>query len=593
MLEDWKNHHDDCSVSVNDAVGATIWAVEMADEEKEDGTTTWEAADMLHTLVSENGLVASSVLNVDLVEEMADKRMSHIDGQAAGGGFVVKDVFPRESRKPGVTPGAKKLGGRVNVSLGIGSMGSEEVDVSISQPFAIEDVTFSKRGGEGTTIFVNEQKMDTIKADVRRNKVGEINALGATGGLHQIKMRVDMPDGTAFVLEGSFTFAKTSSSARVQRNKDTGFSDYAKGGVKKLRFRARHHASRAAASVRKLPQFVRITGHDIRGVEGSAVFGKSRKTNSAVYTLRSFAMHIPSGIEGEKGLPRLDQTRIDASAQAKPVPVDAECLEDVIALADAMADHHDRLKASFIGAQQQPPSAEAVTNIATIRGQLNEAARIHSVLIQHANALHEEETGDRDQDDISVEVHEAVNQAQTMIGLTLRERWGRMRNVRGTRKGLSGKSVDALRNAFISDVVALRNARAVGQVGTQYLQSARILQEEILKRRINLANDAELSGYMRELQTMRSNQRAVRTGKHKVARYERAQETSRQKEALEELKRNGAITRTAGLGDIDKDDPLPPTPSDEADTATTTTTPVPGTPTANQSAIRPMGRRVV
>ena len=580
MLEDWKNHHDDCSVSVNDAVGATIWAVEMADEEKEDGTTTWEAADMLHTLVAENGLVASSVLNVDLVEEMADKRTSHIEGPVVGEGFVVKNVFPRAMKSSGVTAGEKLSGGNVNVQLVVytGSQDGSTAQISIDRDFKISDVSQSKTNGQGTTVFVNDQQLETLKADVRRNVVKELDA----SQQHGVSMHLTLQDGSLYTLTGSFTFGKARSK-RGEKNFRDGAAAYATGAVKNLKWLAKRRATRAASQIRKLPQYVRITGHDGRGVEGSIVFARSRKTGSSVYTLRSFAMHVPHGLsrESAQGIPLIKRV----------VPVDAECLEDVIALADAMADHHDRLKASFIGAQQQPPSAEAVTNIATIRGQLNEAARIHSVLIQHANALHEEETGDRDQDDISVEVHEAVNQAQTMIGLTLRERWGRMRNVRNTREGLSGKSPQKLREAFIMDVVALRDARAVGQVGTQYLQSARILQEEILKRRINLANDAELSGYMRELQTMRSNQRAVRTGKHKVARYERAQETSRQKEALEELKRNGAITRTAGLGDIDKDDPLPPTPSDETDT--TTTTPVPGTPTANQSAIRPMGRRVV
>lgn len=234
MVEDWKNHHEDCAVAIHDIASPATWLVESAEREEEDGSIDWEPSDMVHAKIAGNGLIGATALNVDLVDQMQGKCMTHlIEGHAAGEGFVAKDVFKREVGKPGVTTGEKKSGsGRVHVTFMILSYGSTGPAINIrQQPFALDDVSkgASSNGGEGTTIFVNEQRMATIKSDVTRNTVAEIDAMAAQNGMHKLVMRVDMPDGSIFTLDGDFSFAKGPATARGKKARSEGYAAYAKG----------------------------------------------------------------------------------------------------------------------------------------------------------------------------------------------------------------------------------------------------------------------------------------------------------------------------------------------------------------------------
>lgn len=359
------------------------------------------------------------------------------------------------------------------------------------------------------------------------------------------------------------------------------------GGVKQLRYRARRGASKAAASIRKLPQFVRVTAHDVRGVKGSATFSRSRKSNAAVYVLRTFAMHVPKDLTGETGatpVPDLMMQPRDASSAppaSDETPVNAESLIDVVALMDAIADHHDELQRSFIGAQQQPPSAETTKATASIRTTLNEAARIHRVLTEHANVLREEEDGTREIDDIPVEVNEAINQAQSMIGLNVRERYLKFRNLRSYQKNVSGLSSDQLKEGFLTYIVQLKATRGAGNVGTDLLKVARAMQQEILSgRRPRLVQDPQVLLALQDFNRLRSTDRTAYKNKRDTFKLEKQEQRMANKNALDNRRDLGSGNTRSVLSGIDKDD----------DEKTDEIVPPPATPQGTQSMIK---RRVV
>jgi hypothetical protein len=165
----------------------------------------------------------------------------------------------------------------------------------------------------------------------------------------------------------------------------------------------------------------RVKGQDKNGFTAALIFHRSAAFKSTApgyqkFTLREIQVYIP---EGNNGAEAGSENFPSGIAEPKAAPsggaaagvlskIDAEVLEDVVALIDVLQDEKSSLSNEFIGAQAMGETKE-------IQGELSELTRIVNVLIEHADTLRAEEIGEKALVNISPVVFEAIRQGEEHI----------------------------------------------------------------------------------------------------------------------------------------------------------------------------------
>jgi hypothetical protein len=138
----------------------------------------------------------------------------------------------------------------------------------------------------------------------------------------------------------------------------------------------------------RTPSNFRLKARDADGFMAVLMLNRSASFKSAApgdkkYTLREIQVYIPEGNSGvpanmirfPSGITEPGRIEHDASG-TKMEPIDAEVLEDVVALIDVLQDEKDEMTHVFIGAQQQPSAATSKE----IQAELSELTRVINVL---------------------------------------------------------------------------------------------------------------------------------------------------------------------------------------------------------------------
>lgn len=553
MLSDWKNHFEDCNVCISGGIGAhggVYWAAEVADEATDKANTIeWEPADMLHVRASPDGTLVEGKLNTDLLASMQDRKTVAIEGNVVAGGFKKMSVMKNGDKKSGLPKGVNLRGGDVTMRLTFAKAFGDPAVYQVTYTAPVEHLSDGSRNGEGSTFFVNPSEMARAIATPGNNTT-PLNGMTSNG--YEAIVTVWTPDRSMYQIHGGIRFVREGPKTRFGKKRAEGdFRAYTTSNLARAATRqARRGISRAESAIRKLPQLIRFTGVDQDGVEASIVMARSRKTGAVSYTVRSFGIHIPAGIRPAPS----DETKYLESAYtesiATKIDADPEDLVHILALAEAIANKADETRAEYALARETVGPNSAGAKAAETK--LTKEMRIHSVLMNHANTLRDEETGAVDLSGIPPEVEAAIGDARELIGISLLERWRRARDTMRARSSLSVLNNIQLKNDFLMNVSQLEASRARGDVGTQYLNRARAAREEILSaRRYPLAQDNDIVLAMKTLEGYRSDQSAVRKGKRDIQRFVNKKEKEMARQRLDSMRR----------GDDLGNDPLPETPA--------------------------------
>lgn len=116
-----------------------------------------------------------------------------------------------------------------------------------------------------------------------------------------------------------------------------------------------------------------------------------------------------------------------------------------------------------------------------IQLELNEVARVRSVLENHIATLAAEASGEKEPENISSDVYAAMAKVEELIGIKVEDRFARYRETRQLRKRAKTMSKEQATAAFLQAVSDADAAQANGQVGTQFIQRANIFYERLLQ----------------------------------------------------------------------------------------------------------------
>ncbi len=250
----------------------------------------------------------------------------------------------------------------------------------------------------------------------------------------------------------------------------------------------RRAASKATRTLARQSERVRLIGADINGVQVSLTFHRiptAASSEYSGYTLQSLSIHVPAGVPGEfdtefrhtltahqklsQGNTRNILKDVELG-ESRVEPTEAAQLEQVLALAAVLQDHHEHCRNLFIESQHiaidNPDEAEKA------KRNLDELSRIRNVIDAHADVLRSEEDGLVLPQRISVEVEDAIAKGDELIRISLSERWKRARETRTSRKSASVSTNAKLKEDFLRNVAALETTRAAGGVGSAELKQA-------------------------------------------------------------------------------------------------------------------------
>jgi len=517
---------DGCVTLAQAAPGAVHWAVEaevgQSNGEREEA---WEGLNLVHARVDAEGRVLSWVHNQDLVAGTASKEPFH-----------AKEVPPGDLRTNQVS------GGRARRDHGI----ETRVYISLTAHDHGEDIQFQTLDGT-KSIDLPTHDVVSLSNDggtTIQMKHGELHrALGSDRKVApQGAVVVGLEIGTQrWMLWGSYDLmeAEQSGAAGVVQ-------DVRKGAINLTR-RALGHRHRV----------VRIRGEDQNGVRASLTFRRHSSEEYGVdasYQLESLRIHVPKGggrdnhpwytasqtMEAFRGpdtfargkdRSQLEQTLLktwsedltnlpadlmDAAGKtlettAETVvefePTNAENRIHVAALVTWLADHQQSLSNGFVGAQMHVPPEQAKR----MHAQLNNVARMRSLLDKHAKTLAAEEAGTQVPEDIAPEVITAIVHTEELIGANDLRKWAsRKGEVARARKLAKTMSEDQAVAAFVSALESAEAEQAFGSVGSQWIATAKIYRERVRQ----LGATKRIQEYGDRFQTIEAQEKARRKGKH-------------------------------------------------------------------------------
>jgi len=473
--EHWKNHVKECNICED--MGNATWTVEREYVAEQHGETEdavhWLPDDMVHAKINTvTGEVEGIRINEDLVAEYDQNyKPEHIDAVASFKGKTVvhgSDIN-RVAKGRTINTGEN---GVIKVYIRSGE------DVFVENTILFQATAHHKspikwgKGGGWTFRFDKEYLEQRIRSQVPADGEMYISLIFR---------------GQVYRLWGIYQIRDEITSKKLLR---------------RVYQRTRREYGRGIAWLRGASQKIRVKGQDRRNVQASFLFNRDRasltKTGTELYRISELEFHVPPQTTPDVENVSDDMTYeeikyfLDDQLRAGTGPrkytnarVDAESLEEVSALVDAICDEQDELREAFIEAQTQNPDEAA-----RIQQELNTVGNIHATLVAHMNTLQQEEEGTMEAENIDPTVYAAIANGQELIAGQgfFRRKWGKAKYWKRVKNMSLGEKV----REFIDRVQELKGLRDAGRQGTDVLEKIELLRTGISESKERMDRGSEL-----------------------------------------------------------------------------------------------------
>lgn len=198
----------------------------------------------------------------------------------------------------------------------------------------------------------------------------------------------------------------------------------------------------------------------------------------------------------------------------------------VAALINAVAAQQAELKELF---QDMELTGDPV-EVKQIQRELTEVARLRSVLETHLAILAAEAAGEKELENISSNVHAAISQSHSLIGISPGNRFSRWSETRRLRRRARTMSRDDATAAFLQAVADAEAAQANSQVGTQFIERANIYYERLLQ--VSGHGQASVKDAAAKLQYLKATEHRRYKGKEQRKKQQRGKVDAEEEERL-------------------------------------------------------------
>jgi len=251
-----------------------------------------------------------------------------------------------------------------------------------------------------------------------------------------------------------------------------------------------------------------------------------KAAETVVETAEETADDIVQGLRAFTGMESSIATAVTLSR------TDPENRVHVAALVNAVAAKQEDLKALF----QEEELMGHPEDVKIIQQELTEVSRIRSVLETHLNTLAAEASGEKELENISSDVHAAIGQSHSSIGVSARDWWTRRSQTGQDRKWAKTASVADLKAAFVRNVRAaqrMQGPTGAKSVGSHFIRRAHLLYEE-LSNRPGYDGDADTESAHQDLINLEAREKEVRKTKHALEKQQAGKARTQRQQLVDE-----------------------------------------------------------
>lgn len=507
----------------------------------------WEPVDLVHGRVDERGIISSFVSNRDLLNEI---------GREVVGGFSSREVFTG-ARSKGVSKYTR-------IYLSVASGGTSQLEFQI--PVNLSNHTVRSATGM-TSVHAKQSDITTVYGTNLPHVPEEGNLVAGLqigNDIWQVWGSYNLAEQRGEDLATRVTRSVRRGTGRLTRRalgreeviRVTGVDQNRVQAVIEFRRMSQNEHGNGIYQVQSITMTVPDTGGQdsitkdfMRATElnvymPNPVSPVVKAAETVVETAEETADDIVQGLRAFTGMESSIATAVTLSR------TDPENRVHVAALVNAVAAKQEDLKALF----QEEELMGHPEDVKIIQQELTEVSRIRSVLETHLNTLAAEASGEKELENISrygrlkcalslpsrcpipSDVHAAIGQSHSSIGVSARDWWTRRSQTGQDRKWAKTASVTDLKAAFVRNVRAaqrMQSPTGAKSVGSHFIRRAHLLYEE-LSNRPGYDGDADTESAHQDLINLEAREKEVRKTKHALEKQQAGKARTQRQQLVDE-----------------------------------------------------------